>query len=44
MGIPNHLEVVRLLKSDLQRLKEKKPELGVNIDEYLMEYVEGAAR
>ncbi|MGH2357290.1 MAG: tetratricopeptide repeat protein [Candidatus Limnocylindria bacterium] len=44
LGIPNHLEVVRLLKSDLRRLKEGKPELGVKIDGYLAEYVEGAAR
>lgn len=33
-----------LLKSDLRRLKKEKPELGVKIDGYLAEYVEGAAR
>ena len=44
LGIPNHLEVVRLLKSDLRRLKEGKPELGKKIDGYLAEYVEGAVR
>jgi tetratricopeptide (TPR) repeat protein len=44
LGIPNHLEVVRLLKSDLRRLKEEKPELRVKIDGYLAEYIEGAAR
>lgn len=44
LGIPNHLEVVRLLKSDLRRLKEEKPELGEKIDGYLAEYVEGTTR
>lgn len=44
VSIPNHLEVVRLLKSDLRRLKEEKPELGAKIDAYLAEYVTGAPR
>lgn len=44
LDIPNHPEVVRLVKSDLRHLKEEKPELGVKIDGYLAEYVEGATR